>query len=341
MAGAFIRSGRKHTLTNLHKHDDGHEQHSGRHDHDHAHGTGGHHHPAPTDFSGRFVLAIVLNIVFVLVEFGYGLSANSTALLADAGHNLSDVLGLLLAWGASVLGKSQPAGRFTYGLRSSSILAAMGNAMLLLFACGAIVWEAVHRIVAPPEVAGITVMIVAGIGIVINGLSALLFMSGSKHDLNVRGAFLHMATDALVSLGVVISGAIIFFTHWNWLDPLISLTVVAIIMIGTWGLLRDSVKMSLNAVPAQIELIAVEDFLKSQPGVTDVTDLHIWSMSTTENALTAQLLMPFGAPADAFLDDLSQQLDTRFSIHHSTLQVRQSASANVCSLVRAAPPDAH
>lgn len=306
------------------------------HEHEHAHGGGHHHHPAPTDFSAAFAIAIALNAIFVAVEFAYGFSTNSTALMADAGHNLSDVLGLMLAWGASLLGKAKPSGRYTYGLRSSSILAAMGNATLLLFACGAIAWEAVHRFIAPPEVAGLTVAVVAAVGIAVNGISAWLFFSGSKDDLNVRGAFLHLATDALVSVGVVISGTLIYYTGWNWLDPLISLAIVAIILIGTWGLLRDSVRLSLSAVPAQIDLAAVEQFLKSLPDVADVSDLHIWGMSTTENALTAHLLIPGKQEDDALLDSIAHELEARFAIHHCTLQVRHHAAAHGCSLDRPA-----
>ncbi|MBC7499944.1 MAG: cation transporter [Herminiimonas sp.] len=309
--------------------------HDHHHDHAHDHGSGHHHPQPPADFSAAFVIAIALNSAFVVIEFSYGFITNSTALMADAGHNLSDVLGLLLAWGATVLGKTRPSGRYTYGLRSSSILAALANATLLLVACGAIAWEAVRRVLEPPEVAGMTVAIVAGIGIVVNGISAWLFMSGNKNDLNVRGAFLHMATDALVSAGVVIGGVTILFTGWNWLDPVISLVIVAVIMAGTWGLLRDSLRLSLSAVPAQINLPAVEHFLQSLPGVAEVTDLHVWGMSTTENALTAHLLMPVAPRDDRFLEDVAQALEQEFSIHHCTLQIRHHATAHGCSLVRA------
>lgn len=336
--GAHAAFGRESSVSEPHTHHHHqHHDHAATHGKDtHQHGPGGHHHPAPTDFSKAFAVAITLNLLFVVIEFWYGFQSNSTALMADAGHNLSDVLGLLLAWGATVLGKTRPNGRYTYGLRSSSILAAMGNATLLLVACGAIAWEAVRRFSEPPEVAGLSVAIVAGIGILINGLSALLFLSGSKDDLNIRGAFLHMATDALVSLGVVIGGITIFYTRSNWIDPLISLAIVAIILIGTWGLLRDSVRLSLNAVPAHIDLQAVAQFLKTQPGVIEVTDLHVWGMSTTENALTAHLLMPLAPSNDVFLATLAEQLESRFSIHHCTVEIRQQATLPNCSLDRAA-----
>ncbi len=319
-------------MENQRRHDDpGHD-----HDHHHSHGlTGhhGHHHATPTNFGNAFVLAIALNIVFVMIEFSYGLIANSTALIADAGHNLSDVLGLALAWGATILAKRQPSERYTYGLRGSSILAALGNAMLLLLACGAIGWEAVQRFAAPADVSGLTVAIVAGIGIVVNGVSAMPFVSGSKHDLNIRGAYLHMVADAVVSVGVVITGLTIMFAGWDWIDPVISLVIVVVIVIGTWGLLRDSIRLSLNAVPAGIDLPKVQEFLTDLPGVTSVCDLHIWGMSTTENALTAHLSMPAGHPGDDFLNKVAHDLEHRFSIHHSTLQVTQQASAMGCKLV--------
>lgn len=312
-----------------------HRHHSHQHDdkHDHGHGLLGHQHAAPTDFGNAFVLAITLNVVFVGVEFSYGLLANSTALIADAGHNLSDVLGLALAWGATVLAKRQPSERYTYGLRSSSILAALGNALLLLLACGAIAWEAVQRFSAPAEVSGVTVSVVAGIGIVVNGISAMLFFSGSKQDLNIRGAYLHMVADAIVSVGVVMTGLTIIFTDWNWIDPVISLVIVLVIVIGTWGLLRDSVRLSLNAVPVGIDLPSVQKFLTDLPGVSAVYDLHIWGMSTTENALTAHLSMPGGHPGDAFLCKVAHDLEHRFSIHHTTLQVTLQTGASGCKLL--------
>lgn len=305
----------------------GHDHHH-HHGHDHAH----HHHGNAGDHGKAFMLAIALNSVFVAVEFGYGFVANSTALMADAGHNLSDVLGLLLAWGAALLAKRTPNGRYTYGLRSSSILAALANAIFLLVACGGIAWEAAQRFSAPPAVAGLTVTLVAAIGILINGLSAWLFVRGSRDDLNIRGAYLHMMADAAVSLGVVIAGLAMMFTGWYWLDPLLSLVIVAVIVVGTWGLLRESTQLALSAVPAQIELTEVADFLQQQPGVAAIHDLHIWGMSTTESALTVHLVMPGGYPGDAWMDELVHALGERFAIAHSTLQVELGTTEHCCSL---------
>jgi len=325
----------------LHHHDDGQEhpksngQDEAHHQHaEHHHGHGAHGHAVPENYNGAFLLAIFLNVGFVVLEFFYGFIAQSTALMADAGHNLSDVLGLLLAWGAALLAKKQPDGRYTYGLRSTSILAALVNSMLLLIACGAIAWEAVLRLMQPSSVAGMTVSVVAAIGIAVNGFSAWLFMAGSKHDLNIRGAFLHMAADAVVSLGVVIGGIAMLRTGWYWIDPALSLVIVLVIVIGTWGLLRDALRLSLSAVPSHIDLEEVQHFLASQPGVTDVRDLHIWGMSTTESALTVQLVMPQGHPNDAYMQNLSAELEQRFKIHHSTLQVNQGLVPATCVLNR-------
>lgn len=299
---------------------------AGHHHHDH-HGHGAHHHhAAPADHNRAFVFAILLNTAFVAIEFLYGFIAHSTALMADAGHNLSDVLGLGLSWAAALLAKKQPSGRYTYGLRSSSILAALGNAMLLLVACGGIAWEALHRFIAPTPVAGVTVSAVAAIGIAVNAFSAWLFMSGSKHDLNLRGAYLHMAADALVSLAVVVGGAVMLYTGWYWVDPLLSLAILAVILGGTFGLLREALRLSLNAVPAHISLDEVQAYLASRPGVTAVEDLHVWGMSTTESALTAHLHMPDGHPGDAFLAETVHELEHRFSIQHSTLQIMLNSS---------------
>lgn len=304
--------------------------HSPDHD-DHSY-SGGQHHGDPNNHSRAFVIAIALNTVFVVVEFAYGLIANSTALMADAGHNLTDVLGLLLALGAAILARKAPSERFTYGLRSTSILAALVNAMFLLVASGAIAWEAVQRFSQPPLVAGLTVTLVAGIGIFINGFSAWLFVKGSKGDLNIRGAYLHMAADAAVALGVVIAGLVMMFTGWYWLDPLISLIIVAVIVIGTWGLLRDSVQLALSAVPAHIDVSTVETYLRQCAGVTDIHDLHIWGMSTTESAMTVHLVMPEGYPGDAFMDEIAHTLKERFFLQHSTLQVEQGTTDHSCAL---------
>jgi cobalt-zinc-cadmium efflux system protein len=309
-----------------------HSHHHEEHAHDHGHG---HHHihGEGADKHGRaFTIAIVLNTAFVAVEFAYGLIANSTALMADAGHNLSDVLGLLLAWGAAVLSRRAPSERFTYGLRSTSILSALANAMLLFVACGAIAWEAILRLYTHPAVDGLTVTVVAGVGIVINGLSAWLFAKGSKGDLNIRSAYLHMAADTVVSLGVVIAGLTMLFTGWYWLDPVISLAIVAVILIGTWGLLRESVQLALSAVPQHIDVAAVEAYLRQCAGVTDIHDLHIWAMSTTESALTVHLVMPEGYPGDGFIDEIAHTLEERFSLQHCTLQVEEGTTDHSCSL---------
>ena len=304
------------------------------HHHHHGHGHGhGHHHPAPGDYGRAFVIAIVLNSGFLAIEFVYGFIANSTALMADAGHNLSDVLGLVLAWGAALLTKSAPTRRFTYGLRGSSILAALLNALLLMVACGAIAWEAVLRVAHPEPVAGTTVSIVAGIGVLVNGFSAWLFMSGSKDDINVRGAYLHMAADAALSLGVVVAGLVVMYTGWAWLDPAVSLVIVVIIVAGTWSLMKESVQLALAGVPANVDAGKVNAFLAAQPGVTEVHDVHIWAMSTTETALTAHLVMPGGYPGDATIDGIVAHLREDFSIHHCTLQVEQGTTRHAgCAL---------
>lgn len=313
----------------------GHHHHHDHDDHHDHHGHAGHHHhhhAAPADASRAFIFAIILNTVFVAIEFGYGVIAHSTALMADAGHNLSDVLGLGLSWAAALLSKKRPEGRYTYGLRSSSILAALGNAMLLLVACGGIAVEAAQRFLHPAPVSGTTVSVVAAIGILINGFSAWLFMSGSKGDLNLRSAFLHMAFDALVSLAVVVSGVLMLYTGWYWIDPLLSLLILAVILGGTWGLLRDALRLSLNAVPAHIGLDQVHAYLAGLPGVAAVHDLHVWGMSTTETALTAHLRMPGGHPGDAFLTEVTRQLEQRFAIHHATLQITLDNTQR-CALV--------
>ena len=288
--------------------------------------------PSPEGNGRAFALAIGLNLAFVIIEFTYGFIAHSTALMADAGHNLSDVLGLVLAWGAAMLAKSAPTGRYTYGLRGSSILAALGNGLLLMVACGAIAWEAVQRIAEPAPVAGATVSIVAAIGVVINGFSAWLFLAGSKGDLNIRGAYLHMAADAALSLGVVISGLAIMASGWTWIDPMVSLVIVVVIVIGTWSLLRESVQLSMAAVPQGVDADAVRAYLVKQPGVKEVHDLHIWALSTTENALTAHVVMPGGYPGDRVLDAMVAQLRSDFAIHHCTLQVEEGTTHHDCAL---------
>jgi cobalt-zinc-cadmium efflux system protein len=299
---------------------------------DHAHGSHGSGHAhAPASFGTAFAVGIALNLTFVAVEFVYGVLANSMALVADAGHNLSDVLSLAIAWIASVLARRPPSSRLTYGLGGSSIVAALFNAVLLLVAVGAIAWDAILRLFHPEPVASGTVMIVAAVGIVINGATAWLFASGRKGDLNIRGAFLHMVADAAVSAGVVVAAAVILMTGWLWLDPLTSLVVVGLIVWGTWGLMRDSLAMSVSAVPAAIDPQAVRRYLESRPGVAAVHDLHIWPMSTTETALTAHLVLPAGHPGDEFLMQATTELKRRFGIGHTTLQIEVSAET-ACQL---------
>lgn len=275
---------------------------------------------------------MTLNIAFVIIEAVYGWLTNSLALLADAGHNLSDVLGLLLAWGASRLALQKPTSRFTYGLRSTSILAALFNSILLMLAVGGILWEAADRLREPSPIDGPTVMWVAGVGIVINGLTAWMFASGRKGDLNIRGAYLHMAADALISLGVVISAAVLMLTGWNWIDPLVSILVSLVIILGTWSLLRDSLNLALDAVPAGIDTERVSEYLKGLQGVREIHDLHIWGMSTTETALTAHLVMPDGHPGDLFLTQVARELQTRFHIHHATMQIEVGDGHEPCIL---------
>ena len=291
-----------------------------------------HHHHGPASYSRAFAVGIALNLGFVIVEVIFGLLAHSLALLADSGHNFCDVLALGMAWGATRLSQSPPGGRYTYGLRRSSILAALANAILLLIVTGGIAWEAVQRLIHPEPVAGKIVMAVAALGIVINAATAVLFFSGRKGDLNIRAAFLHMAADALVALGVVVAGAIILMTDWLWIDPLVSLIISFILVAGTWHLLRDSFHLSLDAVPREVSLESVRRFLAALPGVAEVHDLHIWGMSTTQTALTVHLVMPLGCPDDAFLARLSDQLHDQFEIEHATFQVERGDPRHPCAL---------
>jgi cobalt-zinc-cadmium efflux system protein len=303
-----------------HHHDHAHAGHSDHHDHHgHSHGFG--HAHVPANFGRAFAIGILLNLGFVIVEAGYGLIAQSMSLIADAGHNLGDVLGLIMAWVASILARRLPSQSYTYGMRRGTILAALGNALVLLIAVGAIVVESIQRLIEPQPVASITVMVVATIGIAINGLTAYLFAAGRKGDLNVKGAFLHMVYDALVSASVVVVSLGILWTGWTILDPLTGLAIAAIMVFGTWGLLRDSIGLSLDAVPVGIELDAVRRLLLDQPGVAKIHDLHIWPISTTETALTCHLHMPRGNPGDEFLVHLHDALKNRFGIGHSTIQI--------------------
>jgi len=287
------------------------------HEHTHSH--------APADFGRAFAIGTALNVAFVLLEVTFGLISNSTALLADAGHNVSDILGLVVAWAAATLARRPPTVRFTYGLGSSSILAALFNAMFLLVAVGAIAWEAIQRFAEPQPVAGATVIAVASAGILINGFTAWMFVSGRKQDLNIEGAFLHMAADAVVSAGVVLAGIAILLTGQQWIDPATSLVICVVILWSTWGLVKNSLGMSLAAVPAGIDPAAVRTYLLGLPGVSDVHDLHIWPVSTRLTALTCHLVVPQGHPGDGFLAEVAHELDHRFSIAHCTVQIETAA----------------
>ncbi len=305
------------------------------HAHSHAHGGNllghGHSH-GEINYNRAFAIGVGLNLTFVVIEVVFGLFANSLALLADAGHNFSDVLGLLLAWGASVLGNRRPSARRTYGLRRSSILAALLNSLILLIAIVMIAWEAIGRLIHPDAVATGTVMIVASIGVVINSATALLFMGGKEHDLNIRGAYLHMAADAAISLGVVVGAFMISITSWVWIDPLLSLLIAVAIGIATWRLLRQSLDLSLDAVPEQIDLTAVRSFLGQLPGVAEVHDLHIWAISTTETALTVHLVKPEATVDDDWLAEISEDLRQQFQIGHATIQIENGVSKVPCKL---------
>jgi cobalt-zinc-cadmium efflux system protein len=320
-----------------HEHDHAGHDHDG-HDHDDhsdgGHSHGGHSHAghshaghvhAPANFGQAFLIGILLNVGFVVAEVVYGVLGGSVALIADGAHNLTDVLGLAAAWLATVLARRAPTARFTYGLGRTTILAALTNAALLLLATGAIFLEAIQRLIHPQPVAGVTVMVVAAIGIAVNGISAWLFASGRKGDINIRGAFQHMLADALVSAGVVAAALIISLTGWNRLDPVMSIVISVVIVLGTWDLLRQSIGMSLDAVPDGVDATAVRGYLASLPGVTEVHDLHIWAMSTTETALTGHLVMPGIHPGDLFLRNTCEQLRRRFRIGHATLQIEIDA----------------
>ena len=305
---------------------DHHDHHDHGHSHDHhVHGHG--HVHAPASFGAAFAVGISLNFGFVLLETVYGLIADSVALVADAGHNLADVLGLVLAWWATSLVRKAPSARRTYGLKRSSILASLVNAVVLLVGVGGIAVEAVQRLGEPSPVDGTIVMWVAAVGIAVNGVTAYLFLRGGKGDLNIRGAFLHLASDAAVSLGVVIAGLVIGYTGWLWLDPAVSLVIAAIIILGTWSLLRESLDLALDAVPTGIDPGKVEAFLRDLPGVVAVHDLHIWAMSTTETALTVHLVRPGGGLDDALLDGAAEDLNKRFGIAHATFQVEAGNGA--------------
>ncbi|PKM30895.1 MAG: cation transporter [Gammaproteobacteria bacterium HGW-Gammaproteobacteria-11] len=293
--------------------------------HDHAHAT--------SHFGRAFAIGVVLNLGFVLVEAFYGWKTGSLALLADAGHNLSDVAGLLLAWAAFAAARLKPNRRHTYGWRRASILASFINAIVLLVAMGSLMWEASHRLQTPSALDGHTVIWVASIGVLINSITAWLFLSGSQHDLNIRGAFLHMAADALVSVGVVLAGLLYLWRGWQWIDPVASILIALIIIVGTWSLLRRSLHLLFDGVPDHIALDRVERTLLAIPGVIAVHDLHVWAMSTEENALTAHLVCTAaGNDGDALLHQAAAALNEGFGIKHSTLQCESSDYANSCSL---------
>ncbi len=288
----------------------------------HHHGHGHCHHQAPTDgFNRAFMISIVANLGYTLIQFFYAYWAHSTSLLADAGHNLGDVLGLAMAWIASLLLQKQASARYSYGFKKTTILASILNALILIFTCGLIIREAIEKFIHPTEIAALAVALVAFIGILVNAGTALLFMRGRKSDLNIKGAFLHLAFDALVSLGVVIAAGLIYWTGWQWIDPVVGLVIAAVILRGTWGLLRDSVNLVMDGVPRNIDSLAVKHYLENLPGVTELHDLHIWGLSTQENALTAHLIMPKNPLTDAERRTLNQALKQQFNIHHTTIQI--------------------
>jgi cobalt-zinc-cadmium efflux system protein len=296
--------------------------------HNHTHHSHGH---AQLNYGRAFAIGITVNLVYVAGEAVAGVLSGSLALLADASHNLGDVLSLSLSWGAAILSRRQPSSRFTYGLRSTSILAALANAIILLVVTGGIAWEAIRRLSHPAPVASGFVITVAAVGIFVNGGTALLFASG-KSDLNVKSAFLHMAADAVVTAGVVVTGIVIWLTNWTWLDPAVSLVVSVVIVFGTWGLLKSAIGLALGAVPEGVDAAAVRSHLLALPGVTGLHDLHIWGMSTTETALTCHLVMPGGHPGDAVLTGVAQQLHHRFGIQHATIQIELADTDEVCAL---------
>lgn len=291
------------------------------HDHAHSH--------APTNFNRAFAIGTILNLLFVIIEACYGTISNSLALIADAGHNLSDVMTLLLAWGAMALANRSATAKHTFGLKKGTILASLVSALFLCVAIGVIIWEAVGRLRSPVPVEGMTITVVAAIGVVINTATALLFMAGRKNDLNIKGAFLHMAADAVVSAGVVVSGLLITYTGWNVLDPIISIVIAFVILFAGWGLLKDSLHLTMAGVPAQIDATAVLDYLTGLPGVQCVHDLHIWAASTTENVLTAHLVMASGG-SDEFLHRTADDLHHDFKIHHTTIQIERSDISGAC-----------
>ncbi len=305
----------------MHDHDHHNCQHDHGHKHEHTHDHAHHHNHVPQNFNMPFIIGITLNSLFVIIEGAYGYFSHSLALMADAGHNLSDVASLFIAWGAIWLSQKKPTSRFTFGLRKSSILSGLFNALFLMIVVGIIIWEALHRLMNPVSIDSKTVIIIASIGIIINSMTALLFFKNKDNDINIKGAYLHMAADALISLGVVFSGVIISFTTWNWLDPLVSIIISFIIIYGTWDLLKNSLHLSMDAVPAQIEPMSVKKYLQSLDNVVEVHDLHIWAMSSTEIALSAHLTVKNNSLDNKMLVSLSANLKDKFKIHHPTIQL--------------------
>jgi cobalt-zinc-cadmium efflux system protein len=301
----------------------GHD-HSHAHAHDHSHG--------PAEYGRVFALGIALNLAFVVVEVVYGLVGHSVALLADAAHNVGDIVGLALSWGATALATLRPSTRRTFGFRRTTIIASVSNALVLLFMTGALTWESILRLMNPEPAHGKTMIVVALVGAVINAGSALLFMSAGKKDLNIRSAFLHLASDAVLALGVAIAGAVILATGWLWVDPAVSIVLALTILFGTWSLMRKSMNLMLDAVPEGIDPDEVKTFLEELPGVVEVHDLHIWAMSTTETALTAHLVMPHASHDPAFLAKVCHELHQDFDIDHSTLQIDPEEAPTRCAL---------
>ncbi len=297
-------------------------------------GNHSHHHHLINNYNRSFAIGIALNVIFVIIEVGYGLLADSLALIADAGHNFSDVLSLMLAWGASYLSTKHPTHKRTYGLRKVTIMASLVSAVLLLVALGGIAWESIERLSSPEPVNGMIIIVVAAIGVVINTATALLFVKGQKHDLNIRAAYLHMAADAAISLGVVVAGIAIMITGWLWLDPLISLFIVLFILIGTWSLLKDSIDLSIDAVPQGIDVHHIKNYLTGLQNVTEIHDLHIWAISTTEVALTVHLVTTHELVDNCFLEKIQAHLHHHCGISHATIQIENEADDYTCVLNR-------
>jgi len=296
--------------------------------------THSHHHHQINNYNRSFAIGIALNVIFVIIEVSYGMVADSLALIADAGHNLSDVMSLMLAWGANYLATKHPTYKRTYGLRKVTIMASLLSAVLLLVALGGIAWESIERLSSPQPVDGVIIIAVAAIGVIINTATALLFVKGQKHDLNIRAAYLHMAADAAISLGVVVAGIAIMMTGWLWLDPVISLFIVVVILLGTWHLLKDSIDLSIDAVPKGIDVAHIQSYLRDLENISDIHDLHIWALSTTETALTVHLVTTHKLIDNAFLKEVQEHLHHNFNISHTTIQIEHESGDYNCVLDR-------